>query len=189
MILHEYGDSLNYLNIHNIVMSSAFEDSSLGLKLKGYSIVPNDALETKIAIYTPEIVESILLEHPSLVDRWLQKLHAEYIRNKKSCDFENDPVACFTLSVYEQFEKHFKSWQDGGLIAISLPRGRVVRVTQRPLVSIVTNSSYLVCEKCAASFTSLEEYEKHSKNEKADIMDKKKPQKVSYERPAPAQAR
>lgn len=169
-------------------MSSAFEDSSLGLKLKGYSIVPNDALETKIAIYTPEIVESILSEHPDLVDRWLQKLHGEYIRNKKSCDFENDPVACFTLSVYEQFEKHFKSWQDGGLIAISLPRGRTVRITQKPLVSIVSSSGYLVCAKCTASFTSLEEYEKHSRMEEAKLVDKKQ-QKDSYGNAAPAPAR
>lgn len=177
------------MNIYNIAMSSAFEDGSLGLKLKGYSIVPNDALETKIAIYTPEIVESILLEHPHLVDRWLQKLHTEYIQNKKSCDFENDPVACFTLSVYEQFEKHFKSWQDGGLIAISLPHGRIVRVTQKPLVSIVSNSGYLVCDKCATSFTSLEEYEKHSRMEEAKLMDKKNQQKVSYEKATPAPAR
>ena len=45
-------------------MASAFEDDSLGLKLKGYSIVPNEFLETKIGIYTPDIVESILTEHP-----------------------------------------------------------------------------------------------------------------------------
>jgi hypothetical protein len=107
------------------------------------------------------------LEHPHLVDRWLQKLHAEYIRNKKSCDFENDPVACFTLSVYEQFEKHFKSWQDGGLIAISLPHGRTIRVTQKPLVSIVSNS----------------------RMEEAKLADKKNNQQVSYEKAAPAPAR
>ena len=166
-------------------MSSAFEDSALGLKLKGYSIVPNDALETKIAIYTPEIVESILLEHPDLVDRWLQKVHAEYIRNKKSCDFENDPVACFTLSVYEQFEKHFKSWQDGGLIAISLPHGRTVRITQKPLVSIVSNSGNLTCSKCMMSFTNLEEYEKHSRMEEAKLVDKKEQQKDSHDKASP----
>jgi hypothetical protein len=131
-------------------VTHVFEDESFGLKLKGYGIVPNGALETSIAIYTSEIVQSILLEHPEIVDRWLQKLHTEYISKKKSCDFENDPVACFTLSVYEEFEKHFKSWEDGGLIAITLPQDRVIRVSKKPLISMVSDSkaSYLVCSKC-----------------------------------------
>lgn len=148
-------------------MTSAFEDDSLGLKLKGYALVPNGVLETKIAVYTPEIVQSILSEHPEIVDRWLQKLHSEYISMKKSCDFENDPVACFSLSVYEAFERHFKSWQDGGIISITLPLGRIITVSKKPLVSIVTESraSYLVCNKCMASFTNLEEFEKHCRQE------------------------
>ncbi len=148
-------------------MTHVFEDESFGLKLKGYSIVPNSALETGIAIYTSEIVQSILLEHPEIVDRWLQKLHAEYISKKKSCDFENDPVACFTLSVYEEFEKHFKSWEDGGLLSIILPQNRVIRVSKKPLITIVTGSktSYLVCSKCLISFTDIDEYAKHCKQE------------------------
>jgi len=148
-------------------MTHIFEDESLGLKLKGYSIVPNSALETSIAIYTSEIVQSILQEHPEVVDRWLQKLHTEYISKKKSCDFENDPVACFTLSVYEEFEKHFKSWEDGGLLSVILPQNRVIRVSKKPLITIVTGSktSYLVCNKCLMSFTDVEEYTKHCKQE------------------------
>ncbi|MGI0037836.1 MAG: hypothetical protein ACRD99_05720, partial [Nitrososphaera sp.] len=117
-------------------MASAFEDDALGLKLKGYSIVPNEFLETKIGIYTPEIVESILTEHPEVVDKWLGALHAEYVSKKKACDFENDPVACFTLSAYEIYEKSFKSWEDGGLIAITLPRGRVIRISKKPLITM-----------------------------------------------------
>ena len=56
-------------------MPSAFEEDSLGLKLKGYAIVPNEFLETKIGIYTPEIVESILTEHPGIMDKWLKRLY------------------------------------------------------------------------------------------------------------------
>ena len=132
--------------------------------LKGYAVAPNAALETKIAIYTPEIVQSILSEHPEIVDRWLQNLHGEYISRKKLCDFENDPVACFTLSVYEEFERHFKSWQDGGMLAITLPQDRIVRISKRPLVSVA--GSYLVCSKCMASFTDLDEFERHCKEER-----------------------
>jgi len=148
-------------------MTHVFENESFGLKLKGYSLVPNSALETSIAIYTSEIVQSILLEHPEIVDKWLQKLHTEYISNKKSCDFENDPVACFTLSVYEEFEKHFKSWEDGGLIAITLPQDKVIRVSKKPLISIVSDSKakYLVCSKCLASFTDVDEFAKHCNQE------------------------
>ncbi len=169
-------------------MTNAFEDKSLGLRLKGYALVPNDALETKIAVYTPEIVQSILSEHPEIVDGWLQNVHSEYISKKKSCDFENDPVACFSLSVYEEFEKHFKSWQDGGIIAITLPKDRIIRISKKPLFSVVTDSkiSYLVCNKCMASFTDIDEFEKHCmKENQAEPAKKKDPEKYEGVTPNP----
>lgn len=150
-------------------MSNNFNDESLGLKLKGYHIVPNSALQTKIAIYTPEIVQSILLEHPDIVDGWLQKLHNEYISKKKSCDFDNDPVACFAVSAYEEFEKHFKSWQDGGMIAIAVSSDSIIRLTKKPLISVALTSKnsqgHLVCSKCFAQFTDIDEFAKHCKQE------------------------
>ena len=147
-------------------MTIAFDDESLGLKLKGYRLVANDALETKIAVYTLEIVQSILSEHPEIIDRWLQRLHSEYINKKRSCDFENDPVACFNLSAYEEFERHFNSWEDGGMIAIVLPREKVIRVSKKPLISMVSEKTgYLVCSKCLASFTDLNEFESHYRQE------------------------
>src|SRR6185503_915929 len=165
-------------------MASAFEDDALGLKLKGYSIVPNEFLETKIGIYTPEIVESILMEHPEVVDKWLGALHAEYIRKKKQCDFENDPVACFTLSAYEIYDKSFKSWEDGGLIAITLPRGKVIRVSKRPLIRIAAGAGNFVCKKCNATFTDLNEYEKHCRQEE-ELKDPAKKQIKSYDNATP----
>jgi hypothetical protein len=141
-------------------MSHAFADSSLGLKLKGYSIVPNNALETKIGIYTADITQSILQEHPEFVDGWLEKLHQEYIAKKKACEFDSDPVACFNLSIYEEFEKHLESWNDGGLIAISLPGDRVIRVSKRPLFS-VSKEPAEVCDVCQLSFGSVKELVKH----------------------------
>jgi hypothetical protein len=164
-------------------MANALEDSSLGLKLKGYVLAPNTALETKIAIYTPEIVQSILTEHPEIVDRWLEDLHGEYISKKRLCDFENDPVACFSLSVYEEFEKHYKSWQDGGMVAITLPPDRAIRISKNPLVTVVTGSSYLVCSKCMASFADLDEFERHCREEKEDKP--AKPKERGYDDAAP----
>ena len=148
-------------------MTNAFVDESLGLELRGYTLVPNGALETKIAIYTPEIVQSILLEYPDIINRWLQNLHNDYISKKKSCDFENDSIACFSLPAYEEFEKHFKSWQDGGIIAITLPHDRVIRISNKPLVTVIAESkaSYLVCQKCMTSFTDIDEFEKHCRQE------------------------
>lgn len=149
-------------------MVQAFEEESLGLVLKGYNLVPNSALETKVAVYTPEIVQVILSEHPEIVDKWLQKLQKEYIATKKSCDFENDPVACFNITAYEEFEKHFKAWEEGGLIAISLPGERTIRVRKTPLISITPSKDtnvYLVCDKCQAAFTDLDEFEKHYRQE------------------------
>ena len=170
-------------------MTSAFEDGSLGLKLKGYALVTNDALETKIAIYTPEIAQSILSEHPEIVDGWLQKLHSEYISKKKSCDFDNDPVACFTLSAYEEFEKHFKSWQDGGIIAIALPGDRVIRISKKPLISVVTDSKagYLVCNMCSTTFADPEEFEKHRRLGNHTKPAEKKIQVKKYPPPDPLQ--
>jgi hypothetical protein len=39
-----------------------FEDSGLGLDTRGYKLVPNDVLLTRIRIYTPEIVEAVLMK-------------------------------------------------------------------------------------------------------------------------------
>ena len=152
-------------------MANAFEDALFGLKLKGYRIVPNDALETTIAVYTPEVAQSILSVHPEIVERWLQKLHAEYISKKKSCDFENDPVACFALSAYEEFEKHLKSWEDGGLIAITLPRNRVIRVTKKPLFSVVNMPTY-ICDSCLVTFGSVGGLVKHYKAKHPEMIEK-----------------
>ena len=141
-------------------MTHAFEDSSLGLKLKGYLIVANDALENKIAIYTIRIAQDILSANPEVVDGWLQKLHQEYMSKRNACEFENDPVACFNLSVYEEFEKHFESWNDGGMIAISLPGDRAIRVSKKPLFA-VSKTPAESCEVCRMSFGSVKELVKH----------------------------
>jgi len=141
-------------------MKHAFEDGSLGLKLKGYLIVPNDALENKIAIYTLRIVQDILSENPEVVDGWLRNIHEDYMAKKRACDFENDPVACFNLSIYEEFEKHLKSWDDGGMLTISLPGNRTIRVSKKPLFS-VCKSPAESCEECRMTFATVKELVKH----------------------------
>ena len=118
-------------------MYELLKDESLALLLRGYDLIPNSLLVTKIAVYTPEIIESILTEHPEIVDRWLQKLHKEYIENKKICDFDNDPTACFNLGVYEEFERNLKSWEEGGLIKIILPGSKAIRISKQPIFTLV----------------------------------------------------
>jgi hypothetical protein len=116
-------------------MSEMLKDDSLELVLRGYDLVPNALLATKIAVYTPEVVETILTEHPEIIDQWLQKLHREYINNKKICDFENDPTACFNVGIYEEFERNLKSWEEGGFIKIMLPVKKAIRVSKSPIFS------------------------------------------------------
>ncbi|HLG36598.1 MAG TPA: hypothetical protein VI338_00565, partial [Nitrososphaera sp.] len=119
-------------------------------------------------------------------DKWLGALHAEYISKKKQCDFDNDPVACFTLSAYEIYEKSFRSWEDGGLIAITLPRGKVIRVSKKPLITIAAGAGNFVCKKCMATFTDLNEYEKHRRQEE-EIKVSVKKQIKSLDNVAPKQ--
>jgi hypothetical protein len=114
-------------------MSEILGDNSLGLVLRGYNLIPNDALATKIGIYTPYIIEGIFQEHPEMVDKWLQTLHTESIRQKKLCHFENDISACFNIEVYEHFEKSYKSWEEGGLIRIMFSKDKAVWVSKKPL--------------------------------------------------------
>jgi hypothetical protein len=151
-------------------MAYIFGDSSLGLKMKGYLIVPNDALENKIAIYTLRIAQDILSEEPEVVDGWLQKIHQEYLSKRNACQFDNDPVACFNLSVYEEFEKHFESWNDGGLFAISLPGDRTIRVSKKPLFE-VSKSPAESCEVCRQSFGSIKELVKHYREKHPDMIE------------------
>lgn len=150
-------------------MSTAFDDGRLGLVLKGYYLVPNAALETMIAVYTLEVAQNVLDEHPKIVDAWLERVHKEYLEKIRSCEFEQDPVACFNVSLYEEFEKNFKSWQDGGIIAIHLPRNMTISLSKKPLFSVQTDESLggdrHVCEKCLAVFASLDELEKHYQEE------------------------
>ena len=164
-------NALNNLDDVIYHVSTAFDDDRLGLVLKGYDLVPNAALETMIAVYTPEVAQTVLEEHPKIVDRWLEKIHKEYLEKRRSCEFEQDPVACFNVSLYEEFERHFKSWQDGGIIAIHLPRNRTVRLSKRPLFSVQVGGKQQVdrhtCEKCLAVFSGLDELEKHYEKEHA----------------------
>ncbi|HEU4984091.1 MAG TPA: hypothetical protein VFT58_00510, partial [Nitrososphaera sp.] len=68
--------------------------------------------------------------------------------------------ACFNLSIYEEFEKHLKSWDDGGMLTISLPGNRTIRVSKKPLFS-VSKSPAESCEECRMTFATVKELVKH----------------------------
>jgi hypothetical protein len=152
-------------------LAEALGDSSCGLNVRGYKLVPNDALFTRIAIYTPIIVEAILSDHSEIVDTWLSKLHEKYLMLKKSCEFDSNPVACFNIPPLEQFETHFQRWQDGGIITISIEGDKVItirnekREEKTPAASsLVTNESLnprFTCSICSSTFSDSEEYCRH----------------------------
>jgi hypothetical protein len=157
-------------NIEHPVLG--LDDSSCELEIIGYKLVPNNALLIKIAVYTPEIVEAILSDHPEIVDTWLSKLHEKYLTLKKSCEFDSNPVACFNIPPLEQFETHFQLWQDGGIITISIERDKVIRIRNEKREekkiptggSLDTNESQnlrFTCGICSSTFSDSEEYYRH----------------------------
>jgi hypothetical protein len=151
----------------------ALGDSSCGLDIRGYKLVPNDALLIKIAVYTPEIVKAILSDHLEIIDTWLSKLHERYLTLKKSCEFDSNPVACFNIPPLEQFETHFQVWKEGGIITISIKGGEAIRIrnekreekkTPAAASSLVPNESLnprLTCSMCSSTFSDSEEYYRH----------------------------
>ena len=114
-------------------MSEILQDKSLGLVLKGYNLIPNGSLATKIGIYTPLIIETLLQEHPEEVDKWLQKLHTESIRQKSYAYSKTILLHALILKFMNISEKSFKSWEEGGLIRIMLTKDRPVWVSKKPL--------------------------------------------------------
>jgi hypothetical protein len=169
--------------IRNVSDSSfALEDSSCGLDVRGYELVPNDVLFTTIGVYTPEIVEAILSDHSEIVDMWLSKLHEKYLTLKKSCEFDSNPVACFNVLRLEQFEKHFQFWKDGGIITISIKSDKVIRVRNEKRESgkhaaLPTNESpnpCFTCGICSSTFSDSEEYGRHRLREIKDAKNKEK---------------
>lgn len=146
--------------------------------VRGPKIVPNSALHTKIAIYTPEIAQAILSEHPEIISKWLEQLHKLYADSKRACEAENDAAACFNISLYEEFERHYSAWQDGGLVTIELADGTAVRVRNvksslstratgtKTNQTASSESSSFVCHRCLAIFENLDQLEKHLKMEK-----------------------
>lgn len=151
----------------------ALDDPSCALDIRGYKLVPNNALLIKIAVYTPEIVEAILSDHSEIVDTWLSKLHEKYLTLKKSCEFDSNPVACFNIPPLEHFETHFQLWQEGGIITISIEEGKVIRIinekreekkTPAATSSLVTNKSQnqrFTCSMCTSTFSDSKEYYRH----------------------------
>jgi len=164
---------------------TAFKGSKMGLAIRGYELVPNKALLTKISLYAPEVVESVLSEHPEIVDAWLKQLHYKYVASKRSCELENDPIACFNLLPLKQFEEHFQSWKDDGIIRLSLPGGKAIRIKNTrneqevevtdeiALANEAAPHPHFVCSACSATFADSEQYSRHRMHE-AEMKKRKK---------------
>jgi hypothetical protein len=121
---------------------------------------------TKITVYTPEIFGAVLSDHSEIVGIWLNKLHEKYLTQKKSCEFDRNPVACFNMLPLQQFEKHFQIWQDGGIITISIQQaGKVIRVrnekSELKTQTTLHERNKPTCSTCSATFSDSEEYGRH----------------------------
>ncbi|HEY6657952.1 MAG TPA: hypothetical protein VIZ62_05450 [Nitrososphaeraceae archaeon] len=111
-------------------MSEDLKDSSLGLVVNGYELIPNKPLLYRIALYSADIVESILNSNPEILERWLKKLQDEYSILKKRCDLDQDPSACFNLGFYEEFEKNLVNFENGGSLKISVTKKKFIWVSK-----------------------------------------------------------
>lgn len=111
-------------------MSEDLKDSSLGLVVNGYELIPNKPLLYRIALYSADIVESILNSNPEILERWLKKLQDEYSIIKKRCDLDQDPSACFSLGFYEEFEKNLVNFENGGSLKISVTKKKFIWVSK-----------------------------------------------------------
>jgi hypothetical protein len=111
-------------------MSEDLKDSSLGLVVNGYELIPNKPLLYRIGLYSADIVESILNSNPEILERWLKKLQDEYSILKKRCDLDQDPSACFNLGFYEEFEKNLVNFQNGGSLKISVTKKKFIWVSK-----------------------------------------------------------
>jgi hypothetical protein len=111
-------------------MSEDLKDSSLGLVVNGYELIPNKPLLYRIGLYSADIVESILNSNPEILERWLNKLQEEYFILKKRCDLDQDPSACFNLGFYEEFEKNFVNFENGGSLKISVTKKKFIWVSK-----------------------------------------------------------
>ena len=111
-------------------MSQDLRDPSNGLVLKGYDIIPNKPLLYRIALYSADIVETILNTNPEIVKLWLDKLQDEYSEIKKRCDLEQDPSACFNLGFYEEFEKNLANYENGGSLKISITKNKSIWISK-----------------------------------------------------------
>ena len=111
-------------------MSEDLKDSSLGLVVNGYELIPNKPLLYRIALYSADIVETILNANPEIVKLWLDKLQDEYSEIKKRCDLEQDPSACFNLGFYEEFEKNLANYENGGSLKISITKNKSIWISK-----------------------------------------------------------
>ena len=109
-------------------MSEDLKDSSLGLVVNGYDLIPNKPLLYRIALYSADIVESILNSNPDILEPWLKKLQEEYSAIKKRCDLDQDPSACYNLGFYEEFQKNFTNFENGGSLKISVTKKKFIWV-------------------------------------------------------------
>ena len=111
-------------------MSEDLKDSSLGLVVNGYELIPNKPLLYRIGLYSADIVESILNSNPEILERWLKKLQDEYSILKKRCDLDQDPSACYNLGFYEEFKKNLVNFENGGSLKISVTKKKFIWVSK-----------------------------------------------------------
>lgn len=115
------------------------KEDKLGLlQQRNGEIIPNPFLQMKFSKYAENVISSFLNENSDVVDLWLQKLHAEYTKNRDDCKFEDKITACFHLGIYEIFEMNFERWIKGKSIKIVIGKNKEISLRNNPIHTVKT---------------------------------------------------
>lgn len=115
-------------------MIENLSEKGIGLEIRNdIDLIPNKSLSTLIGMYSKDVVSNILEENPIIVDRWLAKLHDDFILKKDRCEIQKDSTACFDMKSYEYFERNYNGWLNGGCIKIMIDKNNPLWICRKPV--------------------------------------------------------
>ncbi len=123
-------------------MLEGLSDKNIGLEIKNdIDLIPNRYLSTLMGMYSTDIVSKILEENPGLVDKWLEKLHNDFIAKKNACEIQKHPASCFDMKGYEGFERNYSGWTNGGCIKIMINKNYSLWICRKPVKTEISLSA------------------------------------------------
>ncbi len=122
-------------------MIESLSEKNVGLEIKNdIDLIPNRSLSTLMGMYSTDIVSKVLEENPGIVDKWLEKLHGDFISKKNACEIQNNQSSCFDMKSYEGFERNYNGWINGGCIKIMINKNNSLWICKKPVKTEISLS-------------------------------------------------